>query len=37
MKQKTKTTHLETGLYYLNSRMYDPTLARFMQQDTYYG
>jgi len=27
----------ETGLYYLNSRMYDPEIARFMQQDTYLG
>ncbi len=27
----------ETGLYYLNSRMYDPTKARFLQEDTYTG
>lgn len=27
----------ETGLYYLNSRMYDPTTARFLQEDTYTG
>ncbi|MEG0667886.1 MAG: RHS repeat-associated core domain-containing protein [Clostridium sp.] len=27
----------ETGLYYLKSRMYDPTTARFMQMDTYKG
>ncbi len=27
----------ETNLYYLNSRMYDPVTARFMQQDTYTG
>gem|GEM_PF-925064 len=27
----------ETGLYYLNARMYDPKLARFMQEDTYRG
>ena len=27
----------ETGLYYLNSRMYDATTARFMQEDTYGG
>lgn len=27
----------ETGLYYLNARMYDPVTARFMQQDTYIG
>ena len=27
----------ETGLYYLNSRMYDPVTARFMQEDTYRG
>ena len=27
----------ETGLYYLNSRMYDPVTARFMQEDTYTG
>ena len=24
----------ETGLYYLNSRMYDPGIARFLQEDT---
>lgn len=24
-----------TGLYYLNARMYDPTVARFLQEDTY--
>jgi len=27
----------ETGLYYLNARMYDPITARFMQEDTYLG
>ncbi|MCG1025143.1 kelch repeat-containing protein [Dehalobacter sp.] len=27
----------ETGLYYLNARMYDPVTARFMQEDTYRG
>jgi RHS repeat-associated protein len=27
----------ETGLYYLNARMYDPITARFMQEDTYTG
>ncbi|MCX7923145.1 MAG: DUF6531 domain-containing protein [Clostridia bacterium] len=27
----------ETGLYYLNARMYDPKVARFLQEDTYYG
>lgn len=27
----------ETGLYYLNSRMYDPKIARFMQEDSYRG
>ena len=27
----------ETGLYYLNARMYDPVTARFMQEDTYVG
>ncbi len=27
----------ETGLYYLNSRMYDPKTARFLQEDTYTG
>ena len=27
----------ETGLYYLNARMYDPVIARFMQEDTYRG
>ncbi len=27
----------ETKLYYLNSRMYDPTTARFLQEDTYTG
>ncbi|MHB8127234.1 MAG: RHS repeat-associated core domain-containing protein [Desulfitobacteriaceae bacterium] len=27
----------ETGLYYLNARMYDPITARFMQEDTYRG
>jgi RHS repeat-associated protein len=27
----------ETGLYYLNARMYDPKLARFLQEDTYAG
>ncbi len=27
----------ETGLYYLNARMYDPTTARFLQEDTYTG
>ena len=27
----------ETGLYYLNARMYDPVTARFIQEDTYLG
>ncbi|HEX9060909.1 MAG TPA: RHS repeat-associated core domain-containing protein, partial [Clostridia bacterium] len=27
----------ETGMYYLNSRMYDPKIARFLQEDTYLG
>ena len=27
----------ETGLYYLNARMYDPRIARFLQEDTYTG
>lgn len=27
----------ETGLYYLNARMYDPKIARFVQEDTYLG
>ena len=27
----------ETGLYYLNARMYDPKTARFVQEDTYRG
>ena len=27
----------ETGLYYLNARMYDPVTARFMQEDSYRG
>lgn len=27
----------ETGKYYLKSRMYGPTIARFMQEDTYRG
>jgi RHS repeat-associated protein len=27
----------ETGLYYLNARMYDPKIARFLQEDTYAG
>ena len=27
----------ETGLYYLNARMYDPVSARFLQRDTYAG
>ena len=27
----------ETGLYYLNARMYDPVTARFIQADTYLG
>ena len=27
----------ETGLYYLKSRFYDPELARFLQEDSYYG
>ncbi|MCM1567226.1 MAG: S8 family serine peptidase [Dehalobacter sp.] len=27
----------ESGLYYLNARMYDPSIARFMQEDTYRG
>lgn len=28
---------IETGLYYLNARMYDPKVARFLQEDTYRG
>jgi RHS repeat-associated protein len=28
---------VETGLYYLNARMYDPKIARFLQEDTYLG
>ncbi|NLD48214.1 MAG: hypothetical protein GX660_13640, partial [Clostridiaceae bacterium] len=27
----------ESGLYYLNARMYDPRIARFLQEDTYKG
>ena len=27
----------ETGLYYINARMYDPVTARFLQVDTYPG
>jgi|GEM_PF-554246 len=27
----------ETELYYLNARMYDPKVARFLQEDTYSG
>ncbi|TYQ15496.1 UNVERIFIED_CONTAM: RHS repeat-associated protein [Acetivibrio alkalicellulosi] len=27
----------ETELYYLNARMYDPAIARFLQEDTYRG
>ena len=27
----------ETGLYYLNARMYDPVTARFLQEDSYTG
>ncbi len=27
----------ETGLYYLNARMYDPVTARFLQEDTFMG
>lgn len=27
----------DTKLYYLNSRMYDPLTARFLQEDTYSG
>ncbi len=27
----------ETGLYYLNARMYDPVAARFLQEDMYTG
>ncbi len=27
----------ETGYYYLNSRMYDPITARFLQEDTFTG
>jgi RHS repeat-associated protein len=27
----------ETGMYYLNSRYYDPVTARFMSMDTYLG
>ena len=28
---------VQTGLYYLNARMYDPNIARFLQEDTYRG
>ena len=28
---------VETGLYYINARMYDPLTARFLQEDTYTG
>ena len=28
---------VETGLYYINARMYDPVTARFLQADTYLG
>ena len=28
---------VETDLYYLNARMYDPKTARFLQEDTYLG
>jgi RHS repeat-associated protein len=27
----------ESGLYYLKARHYDPTIARFMQENTYRG
>ena len=27
----------ETGLYYINARMYDPVTARFLQMDTFRG
>lgn len=27
----------ESGLYYLTARMYDPKIARFLQEDTYRG
>lgn len=27
----------ETGLYYLNARYYDSTIARFLSEDTYRG
>ena len=27
----------DTGLYYLNARMYDAKIARFLQEDTYRG
>ena len=27
----------ESGLYYLNARYYDSTIARFITEDTYYG
>lgn len=27
----------ENGLYYLNARLYDPEIARFIQEDTYRG
>jgi len=27
----------ESGLYYLNARHYNPTIARFMQEDTFRG
>lgn len=28
---------VESGLYYLKARHYDPTIARFLQEDTYRG
>ncbi|MGN0547752.1 MAG: RHS repeat domain-containing protein, partial [Acutalibacteraceae bacterium] len=31
------TLDSETGLYYLNARMYNPDDARFLQEDTYKG
>ena len=27
----------ESGLYYLKARMYNPEIARFLQEDTYWG
>ncbi|HEY9059584.1 MAG TPA: kelch repeat-containing protein [Pseudobacteroides sp.] len=34
---KDSSGKTKTGMYYLNSRMYDPVTARFLQEDTYSG